>query len=533
MKNFATKAPELVPVKGGWRGRFRCGPGSRPYATILVAKKEQAQARAGRMQLALDSLRAAKLYGPALAYLQDMATAPNDRALSVIERAARALIAESPAQPTGGDTPAFRTFRQIALGYIDGTLRKEYPDCGARVLRDPLRKRGAESLTTSLNRVDALLGAKPVDTITLADCDRVKKHLADRGLEHGSRRNTQVFVRSVLKLARRPLKLIASLPIDDDWVISKAPRTQAFQYLHPDEEAQLLRCKKVPLLYRVLWAFFCRNGGRKEETLALTWGDISLTTGKCNLDDSKTKYPRWWTLDPDMLRVLAAIKPPGATADDKVFAGIRGNHLEKKLRAHIVLAEIDRPELLKNAGSRRWLVVHDLRATFCTVGMATGWTEFEIMCRSGHLTSTELMGYRRDVAELQKMGMEWFAPCDELLGVKPREVAQVAHKVAHGRKFTVINGGSPRSQCTKSGGSQAFSTSKTAVKRKGTPPSVGHGPPLNGGVAHNRRPPPMGDLEAAISAAAIAGKWALAERLEARLAKLEAEATQTDSRRRR
>lgn len=532
MINVASRAPELVPVKGGWRGRFRCGPGSRPYATILVAKEEPAKARAVRIQTALDALRGAKLYGPALTFLQDMAAAPNDRVLAGIERAVRALIAEGPAQPEG-EAPAFRTFRQIANAYIDGTLRKEYPDCGARVLRDPLRPRAAESLTTSLNRVDALLGSKPVDTITAEDCDRVKKHLADRGLKHGSRRNTQIFVRSVLRLARRPLKLIAELPIDDDWVIPKAPRVQAFQYLHPDEEAQLLRCKKVPLLYRVLWAFFCRNGGRKEEILALTWGDVSLTTGKCNLDDSKTKYPRWWTLDPDMVRVLAAIKPPGATADDRIFVGIRGNHLERKLRAHIVLAGIDRPELLKNSGSRRWLVVHDLRATFCTVGMATGWTEFEIMCRSGHLTSTELMGYRRDVAELQKMGMTWFAPCDELLGVEPRAVAQVAHSVAHGRKFTVINGGSPRSQCTKKGGSQAFDGSKTPINRPGAPPSVGHGPPNGGGVAHKRRPPPLADLAAAISAAATAGKWSLVDRLTAQLEALELSSASLDSRRRR
>ena len=532
MINFATKAPELVPVKGGWRGRFRCGPGSRPYATILVAKKELAQARAVRIQSALDALRAAKLYGAALGFLQDMAAAPNDRALAGIERAARTLIAEGPATEPS-EAPAFRTFRQIARGYIDGTLRQEYPDCGARVLREPLRPRAAESLTTSLNRVDALLGAKPVDAITAADCDKVKKHLADRGLEHNSRRNTQIFVRSVLRLARKPLKLIAALPIDDDWVIPKGPRRQAFQYLHPDEEAQLLRCKKVPLLYRVLWAFFCRNGGRKEETLALTWGDITLATGKCNLDDSKTKYPRWWTLDPDMVRVLAAIKPPGATADDKVFAGIRGNHLEKKLRQHLGLAKVDRPELMKNTGTRRWLVVHDLRATFCTVGMATGWTEFEIMCRSGHLTSTELMKYRRDVAELQKMGMAWFAPVDELLGVEPREVAHVAHKVAHGRKFTVINGGSPRSQCTKKGDSSAFPAPKTTGKRPGAPGNVGYGPPLKGGVAHNRRPPPLADLAAGISAAATAGKWDLVDRLTACLEKLEADAPKADSRRRR
>lgn len=533
MKNLATEAPELVPVKGGFRGRFRCGPGSRPYATILVAKKEPAEARAVRIRAALALLVGAKLYGPALSFLQDMAAAPNERALAGIERAARALIAEE-SERGQTEAPSFVTFRQVARAFIDGTLRQEYPDCGAKPLLNPLRPRTAETLTTNLNRVDAILGGLPVAAINGEHCDKVKKHLAAAGYEHGSRRNTQLFVRTVLRLAIKPLKLIASLPFDEDWVIPKSTHIRAFQYLHPSEEAQLMRCKKIPLLYRLLWAFFCRNGGRKEETLALTWGDITIAMGKCNLDHTKTKCPRWWHMDPDVTRVLAAVKPPGATADDKVFAGIRGNHLEKKLRAHLALAKVTRPELTKNSDTRRWLCVHDLRATFCTVAMATGWSEFDIMCRTGHVTSTELMKYRRDVAELEKMGMTWFQPLDELLGVKPREVAQVAHGVAQRGRFTVINGGSPRSQGTERRVSQALEEPNSAGKRPRAPAKVGHRPPPNGGVAQKYGPPPFADLVAAISAAAIAGKWSLVDRLEARLEKLEAAAPQqTDSRRRR
>jgi integrase len=513
MKSFATKAPDLVQVKGGFRGRFRCGPGSRPYAVLRVAKKEQAEVRAARMQGVLAALVEAGLYGSALTFLQDMAAAPTERALAGVERAARALIAEDPAPE---QSPAFRTFRQVALAFIDGSLREEYPDCGARALRTPLRPRTVETLTTHLHRVDATLGALPVGAVTLEQCDKVKKHLAAAGLAHGSRRNTQLFVRTVLRLAQKPLKLIASLPIDDDWVIPKAPRTRAFQYLHPTEEAQLMRCKKVPILYRLLWAFFCRNGGRKEETLALTWGDITIATGKCNLDDTKTKYPRWWHMDPDVSRALAALKPPGASAGDRVFAGIHGNHLEKKLRKHIGLAKITRPELMKNTGSRRWLTVHDLRATFCTVAMATGWTEFDIMCRSGHVTTQELLKYRRDVAELQKMAMTWFEPLDELLGVEPREVAQVAPKVAHGHKFTVINGGKPRPQGTKRRFSSALPQPKKPVKADRAPLKSGHGPPLEGGVAQSHGPPTL-DLALAIANATAAGKWQLAERLTVQL----------------
>lgn len=513
MKSFATKVPELTPVKGGFRGRFRCGPASRPYATLTVAKLEQAKARAARIQDVLAALIAAKLYGPALGFLEDMASAPTERALSGIERAARTLAAEE--QAAERETPALRTFRQIARAFIDGSLRAEHPDCGARSLRDPLRPRTIESLNTHFNRVDAILGALSVAAITSGDCDKVKKHLADEGLAPGSRRNTQLFVRTVLRLARKPLKLIAELPIDDDWVIRKQIHARAFQYLHPDEERALLGCKKIPLLYRLLWAFFVRNGGRKEETLALSWGDLSLATGKCNLDETKTKYPRWWHMDADVARTLAAIKPPGATDADRVFAGIHGNHLEKKLRKHLVLAGVAqaRPELMKNTGSRRWLCVHDLRATFVTVAMATGWTEFDIMCRSGHVTSTELQKYRRDVHELQKMGLEWFGPLDVLLGVEPRQVAQ---GVARAGKFTVINGGSPRAHGTRDRVSSAFPVPKNAGKRSGAPGSVGHGPPQNGGVAQNHGPP-LSDLAAAIASATLAGKWKLAERLTLQL----------------
>lgn len=526
-----TDAITLVPVQDGWKGRFRCGAAGRPYVVVRVSRKELAQARAVRMQDVVSALVAAKLDGSALSILSDLANAKNDAAFSGVEKAARFLIGE--ARNAASPSSPMMTFRQLALDYISGDMRARFPDSGHRRLVKPLRPRTVESLTTHLNRVSSVLGHLPVSTITKPQCDAVKKKLAADGLDTPTRRGTLIFVRLMLSLAVNPLELIQLSPIDASWIPPKLPRARAFQYLDPREDAIMLRCKKIPLVYRLFYAFLVRNGGRLAETLAITWGDITLSTGKCNLDETKTDHPRWWVLDPDVVRALAAFKPIGAGPDALVFDGVPYYKAARTMRKHLALTGIfeARPELMKQSASRRWLCVHDLRATFVTVAMACGWTEFEIMRRSGHVTSSELQKYERDVAELQAMGMQWFGDLDVLLGVGPRpEVAQTAFSVARKSKipsnFKVIDGGIPRSQRTERGASPVVQTPNSAEKHPRAPRSADHGPPTSGGVAQTVGPPPSFSvaqaITAAIAAAATAGKWALVDRLTAQLEALDA-----------
>jgi integrase len=527
MSNGATKAPDLVQVPDGWRGRFRCGPAGRPYQTIHVVSKPVAEDRAARMQAIVSELVATKLpdgkktmAAEAPIALKNLGEAKSPKTFDAVEKTIRAAMAMAAAEP---HRPAPLTFRDIAMQFIDGRLRARFPDCGHRRLLKPLRPRTVETQKTHLNRVQSVLGNTLVTAITKKQCDEVKTKLSASGLESSSRRGTLVFVRLILSFAVDPLEILQVAPIAASWVPPKTAREKAFQYLDPREDEILVCCKKIPLVYRLFYAFLVRNGGRRDETLALTWGDVTFASGKCNLDETKTNRPRWWVLDADVVRALEAFKPIGASPDDIVFKGVRRDKIAAKLRLHLRLAGIDklRPELLKQSAARRHLVLHDLRATFVTIAMACGWTEFEIMRRSGHVTSTELQKYKRDVAELQAMGMQWFSDLDTLLGIEP--APGVARGVAHRGKFHVINGGAARSQGTGHGVFPEAQQPNSRGKRGGAPTNADHGPPHGAGVAQSAGPPDaISNLTAAIAAATTAGKWALVERLTTQLEGLKA-----------
>jgi integrase len=479
------------------------------------------------MQAIVSDLVAAKLANEAPIALRNLGEAKSPRTFDAVEKTIRALIATAAANPP---RVAAVTFRNVAERWLSGALLDEYPETGI----EPIKHRRIYACRGMLQRaIYPHIGDMPVTGITEQHCDAIKTAVKQRTrCGAASRRNYLLLVNQILDMAVTPMKLIEKNPLPSDWVPKLKKRRSAFQYLEPREEAALMRCESLPLPLRLLFGFVVRNGSRIGEALALQWGDISLMTGKCNLDATKTDAPRWWKLDDDVIRALSAFKPDGATNDDLVWPNtddpgerIVKSYIAEQFRDALITAGVDRAELFKKTDNRRPIRVHDLRATFVTVALAMGWTEFDIMCRTGHQSSVQLQQYRRDVAELQKMGMTWFEPLDILLGLTvvpaPRRAAGatgVARGVAQHPKLTVINGGS-ESICSNS--KALPGVVETHISREKLPrehAEVVSGPPQNGGVAQSA----LADLTAAIASATKAGKWALADRLTAALEGLRA-----------
>jgi integrase len=65
------------------------------------------------------------------------------------------------------------------------------------------------------------------------------------------------------------------------------------------------------------------------------------------------------------------------------------------LRADLKTAGVTRAELFERSAVRQPIRVHDLRATFVTVGLANGKTETWVADRTRHRSSAMINRYRR------------------------------------------------------------------------------------------------------------------------------------------
>jgi integrase len=70
-------------------------------------------------------------------------------------------------------------------------------------------------------------------------------------------------------------------------------------------------------------------------------------------------------------------------------------HLAHLLRTDLRRVGVTRPQLFERSKTRQPVRAHDLRATFVTIGLATGKTETWISDRTGHQSHEMINAYRR------------------------------------------------------------------------------------------------------------------------------------------
>ncbi len=402
---------------GTWYARVTYDRGRRIEITLTTCREgdeQKANERAALLAELAVKLRKAG-HADAAPGLLERAGARDGRALEDVVGAIDRICAGEAAPPVS----AGMTFKDFAEQWTSGALSRRWPD--------HVKKK--QSVAADRGRLETyvypVIGAVPLAEVSLDHAHRVMSELPPR-LSPASRRHVAQVMARVLKLAAYPARLIPTSPIPAGFLPSPGKR-KALTFLYPEEDRALLACEAVPLPHRVLYGFLAREGLRRGEAAALTWGDLDLDRGGIRLDANKTDDPRAWALDPSValaLRgwlVLRAGKRDRVPAGELVFVDEAGESVAVtadqkqavRLRAHLRAAGVDRPELFEKSEVRQPVRLHDLRATFVTIALANGRTEAWVCDRTGHRSSAMVAKYRRAARQLSELGLGELAPlCD-------------------------------------------------------------------------------------------------------------------------
>ena len=272
--------------------------------------------------------------------------------------------------------------------------------------------------------INPQVGPTRIADVTLEDAERVMSRLPS-DLAPRSRKLVAQCMRKVLSLAVYPGRYLGSNPIPREWM-PKVPKSanKAKACLYPEEDAKLLRCRKVPLERRIAYGILTREGMRASELESLKWRDLDLEHGRVRLDQNKTDDPRAWALSPDVAATLEWWKKrTRGEPDDLVLRmsfgqgprALRGGEDPKKEPGDLRLAGVTHPELFERSTSRQPIRLHDLRATFVTISLANAKTEQWVTDRTGHKSSQMVSLYTRQARTWAELGLGTLEPMDRLL----------------------------------------------------------------------------------------------------------------------
>jgi integrase len=480
------KPQKVRAVPGGYETRLRFGKGQRGRFTINTRDELTALARATRLADAAALLATSKKDEHAKALLERAAAWEKETDFGKAIKWISDFVAgkrqiEAPT-PSGG-----LTFQQLGERWTNEELARDYPD--------HVRKK--KSVDDDVYRLESIIypeiGPVPLVSFQLEDAERAMRKLpAD--LSPASRRHYAQLISRILSLAVYPARVIKVSPIPRGW-LPKLGARKAFAYLYPTEDAKLMAstgANGVPLAYRLLYGFLAREGMRRGEAFQLTFADLDLDTGAVRLDENKTDDPRAWALDPGTRAALKIWKDdyrPKAKPGDFVFVDRSGEALDEekladRLREHLEIAKVSRPELFKSTNTRHRLRAHDLRGTFVTLALASGKTETWVMDRTGHTTSGMLQRYRRAARSAAELGLGALAPLDQAIP----EFRKVGQKVGQ----TGGSGGKAKKTHTRKTNASASVHEERLELSRFSPPE----PKGEESMQERARPSDVSDLDA-------------------------------------
>lgn len=324
---------------------------------------------------------------------------------SFTEAKARATIKLAAKEDAHRDGPAL-TFADLGKSWTEGEIAAKHPD-HVKV------KRTAAKDAERLKVLSLTVGKVPITAFALADAELAMAALP-KGLSSATRRQYAQIIARLLALAVYPLKLIKVSPLPRGF-LPKVRRTKATAWLYPAEDARLLACTTVPIWRRVFYGFLAREGLRAGEALALTWRDLDLDAGTVRLDTNKTDDPRAWALSDGVAVALARFRPETAEPGDLVFNVLNAGRLAESFRTDLESAKVDRAELFERTKARQPIRLHDLRATFVTLALATGKSEAWVSDRTGHRSSVMIQGYRRAARTAAELKLGSLAPLEQAI----------------------------------------------------------------------------------------------------------------------
>jgi integrase len=398
--------------RGVWFLRITTAPKKRTSIAVpWASSREVALERAAAVQVLADRLREAG-HEDIVPKVLAAAAESDPTKLAAVERAVDGLlegrfVVASP--KPGKDAPL--TFEAFAREWTSGELARRWPD-------HVPAKDSSDDARVFRKYVNPLIGAVPISEVTLEDVDRVMAALPEH-LGSASRRHVAQSIHRVLALAVYPAKHLRESPVPRGW-LPRLKRSKAFTFLYPSEDAALMKHTATPLEWRIFFGTLTREGMRRDELARLVWADLDLERGLVRLDVNKTDDPRAWALDPGVVRALArwkGLRRPGHESE-RVFGGREGLYVAQaadRLRRCLESAGVDRPELFERSSKRNPLRVHDLRASFVTVSLATGRSETWVSDRTGHRSSEMVNVYRRAARTWSEAGLGTFEALDVAL----------------------------------------------------------------------------------------------------------------------
>lgn len=397
----------VYAARGALWGSFTVasGPKGRHTAKLVATPTEEAaEERARLIADAVTRMRSAAVErGIIVTLVNELAAASPTRLVGVLQVVSELCAAKAPSVSES------LTFGDVSKAWTTGELAKAYPAHVKTVDH-------ADNIFRLNKHVLPLLRDVPMPAFTLAHAERV---LSQPTLPAGSRRHVAQLITRICSLAVYPLRAIAVSPIPRGWLPKPNPR-KAFSFLYPDEEAQLLACRDVPLRLRLLFGFLVREGMRRGEAAALEWSDVDLVRGAVRLDENKTDDPRAWRLDPSVARALSWWHERRGDLSAYVFGGDDGsqadvNKLAEQLRGALLQAGVKREALHESTGARQRLRAHDLRATFITLSLASGRSEAWVADRTGHRSSQMINRYKRTARMVEELELGTLAPLDQAI----------------------------------------------------------------------------------------------------------------------
>ena len=381
--------------------RLRFGKGARKRFDVVDAKRET-ELRALAAQLAEAEVDPKR--GEAI--LRDAAKADAAELENIRRLVAELASGDAHARPR---VQVGITFRELAEDWVSGELHRKWPD-------HVKLKSSADKDEGRLELLYETIGGVRLEAFALEDAERAMGKLV-AGLASATRRHYAQLISKVLRLAVYPCRIIERSPLPVGF-LPKVKSTKATAYLYPAEDAKLLAHAPVPLERRAFYGFLAREGMRRGEALALTWGDVDLEQGAVRLDSNKTDDPRAWALSPGVTAALAKLKPENAPDGDRVFASLGdGQRHADTFRDDLEAAGVKRPELTERSANRRPIRVHDLRVTFVTLSLAAGKSEAWVSDRTGHKSSIMINKYRRAARSAAELRLGELGALDVLLGL--------------------------------------------------------------------------------------------------------------------
>ncbi len=422
---------------GEWRARFRWNGRTKTVHLRRCHTQKEAEHHRDFIADQLKRLRDAD-QDEFIPKLLELAAAATAAKLDRVRGGVDAIVAGDYSKP--GDSPELDdgpTFRDFAESWTSGELHQQHPD------HVKVKKTVCDDIYRLQKHIYPVVGSVPLKTFTLEHAEEVLRSLDD-GLSAASRRQIAQLMSHVLKLAAYPARHIAQSPIPRGF-LPKPSNNKAIQWLYPDEDRLLMKCKKVPLGHRLFYGVLAREGMRKSEAMELRWSDLDLERGTVRLDENKTDDPRTWMLDAGVSLALVlwkmhceAERGKELPGDEQVFAygwkSVDDTRAAAQFREHLKQAKVKRAELFAESRSRKPIRLHDLRATFVTLALANDKTEAWVCDRTGHRSSQMVNRYRRSARTAAELNLGALAPLYRAIPELSAKVPESSPPAPNGRK---------------------------------------------------------------------------------------------------